>query len=299
MVRYIRFHGTRHPMELGAQEITAFLTDLDVVQYVSASTQNQAFAALLFLYQHVLGRELPDLSAVRAVRSRRLPVVLDRSQVQALLAALGPDRIGPAPFALVAKLLYGAGLRLSEACALRVKDIELSRGQILVRGGKGDVDRAVMMPRTIRATLRNQLRWRERLHERELAQGGGRVWLPDALARKYLDAERETAWQYVFVAPRLARNPKTGTMCRHHVQPGAVQRAIKQAVRRAGLHQRASCHTLRHSFATELLQNGADIRTVQALLGHKHVETTMIYTHVLNNGPCGLRSPLDGVGGEG
>ncbi|HWA99036.1 MAG TPA: integron integrase [Pirellulales bacterium] len=293
IIQYIRFHGTRHPRELPPAAIEGFLTYLAVERHVAASTQNQALAALLFLYQQVLRIELPNLATIRAVRSRRMPTVLSRSEVTRLLAELDHSAESRGMVPVMVRLMYGSGLRLMEACRLRIKDIDFARGQIVVRSGKGDVDRVVMLPVAAVDDLRKQIDWRRALHRREVALGGGCVWLPDALERKYPQAAREFGWQFVFVAGRLSVDPRTGKSGRHHLHENAVQRAVKRAVVRAKLDKRASCHTLRHSFATHLLESGADIRTVQTLLGHKHVETTMIYTHVLGNGPCGLRSPLD------
>ena len=293
--RYIVFHAKRHPAEMGAAEVSRFLSSLAVEGRVSASTQNQALAALLFLYGPVLGVELPWLDElVRAVRPERLPVVLSRDEVRAVLLVLrGTPR-------LMAVLLYGAGLRLLECARLRVKDLDFAANQIVVRSGKGDRDRVTLLPAVVRPALERQLARVRAQHERDLRAGAGWVELPHALARKYPNAGREWAWQWVFPATRTYTERTTSQRRRHHLHETVVQRAVYRAVREAGLTKPASCHTFRHSFATHLLEDGYDIRTVQELLGHRDVRTTMIYTHVLNRGPAGVRSPLDGlVEGEG
>ncbi len=268
----------------------SFLSDLAVRRRVSASTQNQASAALLFLYREVLRTPLESPGGVvRAKRPSRLPVVLTRAEVRAVLGQL--DR---QPH-LVALLLYGAGLRLLEALSLRVKDVDLSRGELLVRDGKGGKDRVTMLPSTAAGPLARHLVWVRALHERDLAAGDGRVALPGALEHKCPAAGREWAWQWVFPASTRYRVPDTGERRRHHLHESAVQRAVRAAVLRAGIPKRATCHTLRHSFATHLLEDGYDIRTVQELLGHADVRTTMIYTHVLNRGGRGVRSPADSL----
>jgi integron integrase len=280
--RFVLFHGKRHPAQMGAPEIAAFLSHLAVEGRVAASTQNQALAALVFLYVIVLGREAPVLEElVRARRPERLPVVLTREEVDALLARLEGE------VRLVATLLYGAGLRLLECLRLRVKDVDFGRGEITVRDGKGRKDRVTMLPQALRAPLAEQLRRARRVWDDDRALGFGAVALPDALARKYPNAAREWGWQWIFPASRR------GAEWRHHLHETAVQRAVKRAARAARLTRPASCHTLRHSFATHLLAAGYDIRTVQELLGHRSVATTMIYTHVLNRGARGVRSPLD------
>ena len=286
--RFILFHGKRHPDEMGAAEVVAFLSDLAVRGDVSASTQNQALSALLFLYRGVLRRELDGLdSAVRARRPTRLPVVLSRDEVRALLAGLTP------PHRLVATLLYGGGLRLLEALRLRVKDVDFQRHQICVREPKGGRDRAVPLPQVAEAPLRRHLVAIRRLHEGDLAEGVVGVPLPGRLAAKYPNAPREWAWQWLFPATRPGLDSATGRSFRHHLHETAVQRAVKLGAARARIAKPVSCHTLRHSFATHLLEDGADIRTVQELLGHRELRTTMIYTHVLEQGPLGVRSPAD------
>ena len=288
--RYILFHGKRHPAEMGAEEVTRFLSSLAVEGKVSASTQNQALAALLFLYSQVLRIDLPWLAdLVRADRPQRLPVVLSREEVRAVLVALrGTPR-------LMGVLLYGAGLRLLECCRLRVKDVDFASNQIIVRSGKGGRDRVALLPAAVVPALRRHLVWVRSLHDRDLRSGAGWVELPHALLRKYPNAGRELAWQWVFPATRMYQEPETGQRRRHHLHETVVQRAVRCAVREAGLTKRATCHTFRHSFATHLFEDGYDIRTVQELLGHRDVRTTMIYTHVLNRGPAGVRSPLDGL----
>ena len=287
--RYVRFHGLRHPAEMAETEINAFVTHLAVADKVSASTQTQALSALLFLYRHVLNREVGELAGLaRARKSGHLPVVLTREEVMALLDHLdGENR-------LIASLLYGAGLRLSEGLRLRILDLDLDGGELVVRDGKGGKDRVTTLPRALEPALREQLRRARAVHERDLADGWGRVQLPDALARKYPSAPAEWRWQWVFPQQRLWTDRRTGEQGRHHVHPSIVQRAVRDAAGRAGIAKHATCHTLRHSFATHLLASGYDIRTIQELLGHKDVSTTMIYTHVLNRGGQGVRSPLDG-----
>jgi integron integrase len=288
--RYVRFHRMRHPNEMGEAEINAFLTHLAVRRHVAASTQNQALAALLFLYRHVLGRSIGDLGdVVRARRPQRLPVVLTRDEVKAVLAHLDGDIV------LIAGLLYGAGLRLGECLRLRVQDLDFARAEITVRDGKGGKDRRTMLPQSSVASIHDHLGHVRRLHECDLAAGWGKVALPDALERKFPNAAADWRWQWVFPQRVRWRDPATGDQGRHHLHEAVVQKALAEAVRRSGTTKRASCHTLRHSFATHLLESGYDIRTIQELLGHKDVRTTMIYTHVLNRGALGVRSPADGL----
>jgi integron integrase len=287
--RYILHYHKKHPAAMGADEVNAFLTHLAVAGNVSASTQAQALSALVFLYRQVLDDPLPWLDdIVRATRPRRLPVVLSRDEVSALLGQLqGTPR-------LVASVLYGGGLRLLEALRLRVKDIDFAANLLVVREGKGDKDRRTMLPESLRAALHAQVAEVRRLHRGDIAQGAGEAWLPDALSRKYPGAGRELAWQYVFPASRIAIDPRGGVQRRHHLDESAVQRSVKAAVGAAGIQKHAGCHTLRHSFATHLLEDGYDIRTIQELLGHADVKTTMIYTHVLQRtGGRGVRSPMD------
>lgn len=288
--RFILHNGKKHPNELGAEEVEAFLTHLAVQGRVAASTQNQAKSALLFLYREVLGDELPWLDNVEQAKApKRLPVVLTREEVQKVLSQLeGQHR-------LAAGLLYGAGLRILECLRLRVKDVDFARKEILVRDGKGFKDRVTMLPQSLILSLQQHLERVKALHEQDLQAGYGAVFLPNALDRKYPNAAREWGWQYVFPSANLSTDPRSGEVRRHHVQDQAVQRAVKQAVRKAGLVKPATPHTFRHSFATHLLEGGYDIRTVQELLGHSDVSTTMIYTHVLNKGGRGVASPLDAL----
>lgn len=286
--RFILANGKRHPREMGAPELEAFLTGLATRGQVAASTQNQALAALLFLYREVLGQELPWLDNIRrAKKPQRLPTVLTREEVAAVLAQMSGVTW------LMAGLLYGAGLRLMECVRLRVQDVDFVRREITVRQGKGGKDRRTMLPTLVAEALQGQLAEARRLHERDLGAGFGAVWLPHALDRKYPNAAREWAWQYVFPASMRSVDPRSGVERRHHLDETVLQRAVKNAVRRAGIAKPATCHTMRHSFATHLLEAGQDIRTVQELLGHADVSTTQIYTHVLNRGGHGVLSPLD------
>jgi len=287
--RYILFHEKRHPAELGPDHVNRFLTHLAVQRKVAASTQNQALAALLFLYGEVLRMPLPDTGGlVRARKPHRLPAVLTRQEVTRVLMRLdGPPKIA-------ATLLYGAGLRLLEVLRLRVKDVDFGLGQILVRDGKGQKDRVTMLPDAARGALKLHLEEVRRVHSRDLAAGHGRVLLPHALDRKNADAATLWGWQWVFPAATRSRDPRSGVERRHHLHETILQRAVHNAVVAAGIYKTASCHTLRHSFATHLLEDGYDIRTIQELLGHRDVSTTMIYTHVLNkSGGRGVLSPLD------
>ncbi|MCX7149670.1 MAG: integron integrase [Rhodocyclales bacterium] len=289
--RFIRHFGKRHPKDMGAKEVQEFLTHLAVVGRVAASTQNQAKSALLFLYREVLELELPWLDDVEAARTpKRLPVVLTSAEVMAVLSRL-EGRHG-----LIARLLYGTGLRIMECLRLRVKDVVFERGEILVRDGKGFKDRVTMLPASVAPALREHMERVRELHRQDLVAGNGEVHLPYALDRKYPAAGREWMWQYIFPSANLSVDPRSGVVRRHHVQDQTVQRAIKGAVRAAGIDKPATPHTLRHSFATHLLEGGYDIRTVQELLGHADVKTTMIYTHVLNRGGRGVVSPVDRMG---
>ena len=290
--RFILHHGKRHPKEMGGPEIEAFLTHLAVARHVSASTQTQALCAILFLYKHVLRIDLPDLNAVRAKRPKRLPVVLSRDEVRRLLNAIEGFH---GVYRLMAALMYGSGLRLMECCRLRVKDVDFDRRQLVVREAKGDKDRAVPLADAAFAPLRRQIAWRVELHELDLGRGQGRVDLPTALERKCPSAVYQLGWQFVFASDRISQCPRTGRPGRHHLHESAIGAAVSRAARSAGLRKRVTCHSLRHSFATHLLESGSDIRTVQELLGHKDVSTTMIYTHVLEGGACGVQSPLDAL----
>ena len=288
--RYIYFHGKRHPKDMGAQDIESFLTHLAVKGKVAASTQNQAKSALLFLYREVLGIDLPWLDNVEQAKTpKRLPVVLTRDEVQAVLSRLEGTHW------LIASLLYGSGMRIMEGVRLRVKDVDFARREILVRDGKGNKDRVTMLPTALVNTLKAHFQRVRLLHKQDLETGFGAVYLPYALDKKYPSAGRDWSWQYVFPSANLSVDPRSGETRRHHFQDQAVQRAVKQAVRSADLSKPATPHTFRHSFATHLLEGGYDIRTVQELLGHSDVSTTMIYTHVLNRGGKGVLSPLDNL----
>jgi integron integrase len=296
--RYILFHGKRHPKDMGVQEIQAFLTHLAVEKNVSASTQNQALSAILFLYRHILHQEIQfPTDIVRAEKSRTLPTVLTHTEALAVINHLtGVTK-------LMTQILYGSGLRLMECIRLRVKDIDFGNRQIIVRDGKGEDDRVTILPDSLIPALRNQIQTVQRIHQTDLQDGFGEVYLPHTLALKYPNASRELIWQYLFPASQLSRDPRHPSPAgrgaggegyrRHHADPSLLQKAIRAAAKAAGINKPVSPHTFRHSFATHLLQNGYDIRTVQELLGHKDVKTTMIYTHVLNRGASAVRSPLD------
>jgi integron integrase len=288
--RFLYFHQGRPPAEMAELDINRFLTHLALKEKVSASTQNQALAAILFLYRHVIGRDIGDLGEViRARKPERLPVVMTREEVKAVLAKLTGEK------RLMAALIYGAGLRLMECLRLRVQDLDFSRNEILVRDGKGAKDRSTMLPESLNAPLQDHLKKVKAIHEKDLAEGWGRVLLPDALDRKYPNAPKDWRWQWVFPQETRWKNTMTGEEGRHHVHETILQRAVKEAVRQAGVVKHVGCHTFRHSFATHLLETGYDIRTIQELLGHKDVSTTMIYAHVLNKGGHGVRSPVDGL----
>jgi integron integrase len=288
--RYILFHGKKHPKDMGAAEIERFLTHLAVAGNVAASTQNQALCALVFLYKHVLAMEINGkIDAVRAKRPKRLPVVLSKAEVDRLMANLRGVHW------LMAGLLYGAGLRLMECVRLRVKDVDFNQHHIIVRAGKGDKDRVTLLPQRLIPELENQLHYAKGLHENDLRRGYGCVYLPNALARKYPNAGKSWIWQYVFPSAALSKDPRSNTTRRHHIDESGLQKAVKAAAQKAEIHKPVTPHTLRHSFATHLLENGYDIRTVQELLGHNDVSTTMIYTHVLQRGPAAVRSPMEGA----
>lgn len=286
--RFILANGKRHPRDMGEMEVEAFLSNLAVAGKVAAATQNQALAAVLFLYKQVLGIELAWMEGVvRAKRSQRVPTVLSREEITHILG-----RMEGRPW-LLASLLYGTGMRLMEVLRLRIKDLDFARREITVRDGKGGKDRRTMLPRSLVEPLRREVERACLLHEADLREGFGAAWLPHALARKYPNAPREAGWQYVFPSSRRSRDPRDGVERRHHFDDGLLSRALKKASREAGVTKPVSAHTLRHSFATHLLETGYDIRTVQELLGHKDVATTQIYTHVLNRGGHGVLSPLD------
>jgi integron integrase len=286
--RFIRFHHKKHPREMGEQEIRSFISDLAVNGGIAASTQTVALSALLFLYRDVLKQELPYVSDIeRAKKPKRLPVVFTREECKRVLANLEGSQW------LTAGFLYGSGLRLMECLRLRVKDVDFTCAQVTVRDGKGEKDRVTMLPESIRESLARHLQRVKLLHQDDLDAGYGEVYLPYALDRKYPQAPKQWGWQYVFPAASRSTDPRSGKERRHHLSESTVQKAVKRAIRRAGIFKNASCHTFRHSFATHLLERGYDIRTVQELLGHKDVRTTMIYTHVLNRGGSGVQSPMD------
>lgn len=292
--RFILFHGKRHPAQMDKADVTAFLTHLAVQRNVAASTQNQALSAVLFLYRDVLEVELGWVEGFeRAKRPARLPVVLTPAEARAVLAQLEGTKW------LMAGLLYGCGLRLMECLRLRVKDVDFGYGQVLVRDGKGAKDRVTMLPAAIVEPLKAHLVKVRTLHQRDLEAGYGEVRLPHALERKYPRAAREWVWQYVFPSRKLSTDPRSGAVRRHHLDEDVLQRAVKEASRNANVRKPVSCHAFRHSFATHLLENGYDIRTVQELLGHADVSTTMIYAHVMNKGGRGVKSPLDWPGQSG
>lgn len=286
--RYVLFHDKRHPREMGAQDIEAFLSHLAMQGQMAASTQNQALAALRFLYKDVLNIDLPWLDGLtRAQRKEQRPVVLTRSEVQQILGRM------TGVYGLIARLLYGTGMRLMEGMRLRVKDVDFERREIIVRDGKGAKDRVTMLPESLIQPLTVQLEHTRRIHEQDLHEGFGEVYLPVALESQYPNAGRQWGWQYVFPAERRSTEPRSGQVRRQHLDEKSVQRMMKKAVADTGIAKLATPHTLRHSFATHLLESGYDIRTVQELLGHKNVQTTMIYTHILNHGGRYVRSPLD------
>jgi integron integrase len=288
--RFIFFHHVRHPQEMAEPEINAFLTHLAVKEHVSASTQNQALCAIIFLYKYVLNRKIGDIGEViRARQSRHVPAVMTKAEVKAVLDNLSGDKW------IIAYLMYGAGLRLMECLRLRVQDLDFNQNQITIRDGKGDKDRMTMFPESVKKTLVEHLSKVKKIHESDIAKGFGRVLMPNALARKYPNASKEWRWQWVFPQNTLWHNVKTGEYGRHHIHESLIQKSVKDAVTKAGLVKRATCHTFRHSFATHLLEDGYDIRTVQELLGHKDLKTTMIYTHVLNKGPSAVKSPADNL----
>ena len=292
--RFIFFHNKRHPLEMGEVEIGAFLTHLAVERNVASSTQNQALSALLFLYGQVLEKKLGAFVGIeRAAMPKRMPVVFSPEEARSVLGQMR------SPYQLMAELLYGAGLRLMECVRLRVKDVDFSYNIITVRDGKGFKDRVTMLPEQLKGALLRHVDFQKAVHEQDLREGFGAVYLPHALAEKYPSAQKGWPWQYVFAAGRRSVDPRSGAVGRHHVQEKSLQLAVQKAVRAAGITKAASCHTFRHSFATHLLERGSDIRTVQELLGHKDLSTTMIYTHVLNKPGIGVRSPLDWRRDEG
>jgi len=286
--RYILFHNKRHPKEMGEKEINEFLTHLAVMEKVSASTQNQALSAIVFLYKHILKIELANFgNVVWAKKPAKLPVVFNREEVTKVLNQLTGMNL------MMAMLLYGSGLRLSECLQLRVKDIDFQYKQIIVRSAKGDKDRVTLLPEYVIEPLKKHLAYVKMLHEKDLKDGYDSVYMPYALERKYPNAGREFGWKFVFPATQISKDPRTGIQRRHHIHESVLQKAVKKAIRQAAIYKHASCHTFRHSFATHLLESGYDIRTVQELLGHQDLNTTMIYTHVLNKGAFGVKSPAD------
>jgi integron integrase len=289
VTNYILFHNKRHPKEMGVPEIGQYLTHLATKQQVAASTQNQAFSAIIFLYRHVLNIQLDELqlAELRPQRSKTVPIVLSKEEVKRLIANLtGTNK-------LIAQVMYGGGLRVMECMRLRVKDIDFDNHQVIVRDGKGENDRFTILPDSLIQPLQLHLRYVKSLHEKDLADGFGSVYLPYALERKYKNADKDWIWQYLFPAPETSTDKRTGIIRRHHIHETIIQKSIKEAARRADINKHVTPHTLRHSFATHLLQNNYDIRTIQELLGHKDVKTTMIYTHVLQRGGLAVRSPLD------
>jgi integron integrase len=290
IIRFKNYLRDRKPNLLEVDDVKKYLTHLALHSRVSASTQNQAFNSLLFLYRHILHKDLDDLtSVVRAKRKMNLPTVLSRDEVKKLLSFLNGQ------YLLMAQLMYGCGLRLMECLRLRIKDVDFENDLLMVHSGKGEKDRALMIPEKMKEALSKQVASVKEIHDQDLKMGYGEVFLPDALEKKYPNAPREWSWQWVFPAEKLSVDPRTGKVMRWHIHPAAIQRAVKEAVIKAELPKMASCHTLRHSFATHLLEAGHNIRTIQELLGHKHVNTTMIYTHVIRKKPSEIRSPLDGL----
>ncbi len=286
--RFILFHNKRHPKEMGEKEINQFITYLAVKEKVSASTQNQALCAIVFLYKHVLKIELGNLGDITwAKKPVKLPVVFTRDEVTKILNQLSGTNL------IMAMLLYGSGMRLSECLQLRVKDIDFQYKQITVRSAKGEKDRVTLLPEYVIEPLKKHLAYVKMLHEKDVKDGFDSVYMPYALERKYPHAGREFGWKFVFPATQISTDPRSGIKRRHHIHESVLQKAVKQAIRKAGIHKHASCHTFRHSFATHLLESGYDIRTVQELLGHKDLNTTMVYTHVLNKGAFGVKSPAD------
>jgi len=286
--RFILFHEKRHPKDMGNPEVEAFITHLATRRKVSASTQNQALSAIIFLYKEVLKQPLDPVKAVRARKPKRIPTVLSKDEVLRVVNAMSGKH------QLMAKLLYGSGLRLNECIRLRVKDIDFAQQCLTVRDGKGDKDRITILPESLLTPLEEHLRRVKQIHQKDLKDGFGAVYLPGALEKKYPNANREWAWQFVFPSKTISRDPRSGVQRRHHIADSSLQKAVRSAAKLAGITDKhVTPHTFRHSFATHLLQNGYDIRTVQELLGHKDVKTTMIYTHVLQRGGLAVRSPLD------
>jgi len=288
VVRFVKFHDLCHPREMAEDEVVEYLNYLVEERNVAASTQNQALCALLFLYEQVLDQPLDNLMDFkRAQKPKKLPIVLTQDEARQVISRLTGEP------KLIAQIMYGAGLRISECLRLRVLDLDFNYSQIQVRSGKGRKDRITIMPQTLRKKLRHQLQKVKRIHEKDTAQGFGETLLPKALSKKYPDAASQFKWQYLFPSPKRAEDPRSGLVHRHHLSDTTIQRKVKKAVQASGIKKHATCHTLRHSFATHLLEDGYDIRTIQELLGHKNVNTTMIYTHVINKGGQGVKSPID------
>ena len=287
--RFILFHNKKHPKLMGADEINRYLKYLAVNKEVSASTQNIALCAIIFLYKHVIKKEIEKIDLIRAKKPKRLPVVFSRKEIKDILKNLSGSHL------LMANLLYGSGLRLMECLRLRVKDIDFEYNNIMVRGGKGKKDRVTVLPDILKGKLKQHLLKVEKLHQKDLNNGYGGVYLPYALEKKYPNANKELGWQYIFPASQLSIDKRTGIKRRHHIDESVLQRAVRVAIKKAGIKKPGSCHTFRHSFATHLLENGYDIRTVQDLLGHESLNTTMIYTHVMKRGGMGVKSPADNL----
>lgn len=288
IVRFLQFYDMkRHPKDMGSREVERFLSHLATTDYVAASTQRQALNAIVFLYRDVLDKELDDIEHIRSKKRRKPPAVLTQTEVQMVLGSMDGTH------QLMAKLLYGCGLRLMECIRLRIQDVDFGQGRVFVRGGKGNKDRTVVLPEVVRPQLADHIERVMNLHHQDLREGFGEAYIPSSLARKFPNACRETGWQYVFPARSRSKDPRSGVMRRHHVKESGLQKAVKQAVSKAGIRKRAGCHTLRHSYATHLLENGMNIRMVQELMGHADVKTTEIYTHVMNKDLDQVKSPLD------
>jgi len=287
---YIYFHNKRHPKDMAGKEISEYLTHLAVERKVAASTQNQALCAIVFLYKHVLKIDLGDFTEVHwSKKPRKLPVVFSAKEASKVLNKLsGVNK-------LMAMLLYGSGLRLNECLQMRIKDIDFEYKQITVRSGKGDKDRVTLLPESLINTIKEQMTFVKKLHEFDLKNGYDSVYLPYALEKKYPNAGKELGWKFLFPATKISKDPRSEIICRHHIHVSVLQKAVKNAIRQAGINKHAGCHTFRHSFATRLLEKGYDIRTIQELMGHKNLQTTMIYTHVINKGGMGVISPVDDI----
>ncbi len=287
--RYIIFHGKKHPLEMGEREINQYLTHLAVEEKVAASTQNLALCSIIFLYKEILKKKINVLEIEWSKKPKKLPVVFTKEEVKKILNNLRGTEW------LIGNILYGSGLRLIESLRLRVQDIEFTANQIIVRNGKGGKDRVTMLPAIVKEALRAKIEEVKKQHDKDITKGLGKVYLPYALEKKYPNADKEFKWQYVFTSEKLSKDPRSGILRRHHIDESIVQKAVREAIKKAGILKAGGCHTLRHSFATHLLESGTDIRTIQELLGHSSLETTMIYTHVINKGPFGIKSPADNL----